>query len=640
MGNLDSANQERLRLQRKNQIKLAKKKARRKRGKKVFKVFFFILVFVLTFIFYDENMELGVKLSQMKFDSINFNWIKLDKIKFDWFSKKDNKKSKDPGTYESVLAGKTIAYVPIDDRMIHTTRMKYLSESNGYTLVMPDEKYYKTNVDSGDNSYAGYSTKYGNPIKIASWLLEMEEDGCDYYIISLDQLFSGGIVGSEYLSDKDFEVYGKKIDTAKKAFEKIIKDENNHVYLIDSIMGLSVTPGFMDFTSDDYKLLVEYSKLPRKILNDEDLTISKISENYYLDQNGKSIQTTLALDKLNKYLAARERKITYSKYIIETISKSENKNNIHLYYGINDSSASSNIQEADIAYVEKLISSKKVNATVREGVSTLSEVAYTDMLLDSITKKINISISYFGDYNKTISGSTSTYQEYMNNLLKDLGIKDGSKNPNFEILVYISSDKKEDKEKNTINLINHYLDNIHKSIPTVIINDAKLSEDMLLIDYLSNYDKANIPIGYLIGYSNWNGFINSSRIGLCEGTTRFIYLAQEKHDDKNDKAFAKSMTLSFVEDMAFVPLTKTDNNIENIENNMSSRVNMILNNLKKASFISDIKPYEERGIKSASIMNYYLPWSRNNEISFGVDLSLGEGLSPVIPNSITEAKEG
>ena len=637
MGNLDRANQEQLRLQRKKQMQLARKKARKKRLGKVLRVLLFVFAFIFTFVFYDQDMELGIKLSQIKFDSIKFDFIKLDKIKFDWFSKKDNKKE-DEGTFDSVLDGKTIAYVPIDDRMIHTDRVSLLAEANGYKLVMPGEKYYETNIDSGENSYAGYSTKYGNPIKIADWLLDLEEDGCDYYIISLDQLFSGGIVGSEYLSDKDFEVYGKKIDTAKKAFEKIIKDKNNHVYLIDSIMGLSVTPGFMDFTSDDYKLLLEYAKSPRKVLDDKDLTITKISENYYVDQDGKSINTTLSLEKLNKYLAARERKLKYSKYIIETISKSENKN-INLYYGVNDSSSTSNIQEADIAYVEKLLSKNKLDVPIREGVSTLSEVAYTDMILDSITRKVSVSVTYYGDSNKTISGSTLTYNEYMSNVLKDLGIKENKK-PNFEVLVYISSDKIEEREGNTIKLINHYLKNIHNNIPTVIINDAKIPEDMYLIEYLSNYDKGNIPMGYLIGYSNWNGFINSSRIGVCEGASRILYLSQNKHSDKKDKAFVKSMTLSFVEDMAYIPLTKTDNDISKIETLMNSRVSMIRDNLKKASFISNIKPYEEKGISGVSLNGYVLPWSRTDEISFTIDITLGDGLSPVIPNSIGEDKEG
>ena len=35
----------------------------------------------------------------------------------------------------------------------------------------------------------------------------MKKSGCDYYIISLDQLFSGGLVGSRYLSLNDEEKF-------------------------------------------------------------------------------------------------------------------------------------------------------------------------------------------------------------------------------------------------------------------------------------------------------------------------------------------------------------------------------------------------------------------------------------------------
>ena len=96
---------------------------------------------------------------------------------------------------------KVIAYVPLDDRPDNEERVIYLAESLGYTLKMPEADLYSTKLDGNGTNSNG--TKYGDPAALSRWLYEMEKSGCDYYIISLDQLFSGGLVSSRYLTKKD-----------------------------------------------------------------------------------------------------------------------------------------------------------------------------------------------------------------------------------------------------------------------------------------------------------------------------------------------------------------------------------------------------------------------------------------------------
>ena len=43
--------------------------------------------------------------------------------------------------------GKTIAYVPLDDRPDNVERVAYLAESLGYALVMPERDLYRTALD-------------------------------------------------------------------------------------------------------------------------------------------------------------------------------------------------------------------------------------------------------------------------------------------------------------------------------------------------------------------------------------------------------------------------------------------------------------------------------------------------------------
>ena len=639
MGNLDHVSQKKLQLQRKRQASIMKKRARKRRWKRVKKAFLLLLLFVVVFLLFDG--EFSFQFKPIKFDSIHFDGIKLNKIKFNfnWFQKKDKKEEKKTHYLKSELDGKIIAYVPIDDRMIHTTRMEYLAESMGYDLRLPDSKYYKTNIDKADNSYAGYNTKYGNPVKIASWLAELEEEGCDYYILSLDQMFSGGLVGSQYLSDSDFDVYGKGISASKKQFEKIVNDSNNHVYLIDSVMGLSVTPGFLDFTADDYAMLVSYTNSPRKVLSGDDLTISNIADQYSLDVNGASISTALNVDKLHKYLKARERKLSYSKYILKTISNSKNKKNIHLYYGIDDyGNSTQNIQNNDLLYLQNLINQYSLEIPIREGVSSLSEVAFGDMMLDSLSDKIRVKVSYYG-YPKKVVSNGVTASSFMDSLLADLDLSKVEEKPDFEVLIYNSVDDIASREGFANSLLNHYLNNVRDKIPTVIINDATLSQDLFLIENLSNYDKTSIPMGYLIGYSNWNGFVHSSRLGLVEGISRIIYLKGKKKDDKMDKGFLKVMGQSYIEDMGYLLTSKTNPDINAVTSQMMDRINKINKNLQSSNYISDLVPYDENGIRQISVSKYYYPWSRTNEITFEVSSYLGDPKGNVIPENVVY-KEG
>ena len=616
--------QEQLRIKRRREELELKREEKKMKKKGQRKAFLLILIFILVFLFYEKGIDFNFK--------FNFD--------FD-FLKKGKAGEETVEAVNSKLEGNFIAYVPIDDRPIHTTRISFLAESIGYELKMPDTKYIKTYLTSGENSYAGYTTKYGNPAKVASWLLEMEEAGCDYYIISLDQLFSGGIAGSAYLSDEDFEVYGNSMSNAKKVFEKIIKDKKNHVYVIDSVMGLSVIPGFMDFTIDDDYLLSEYTRNHERVeLTGEDLSISRIVEEYGNDKDGNSIATEMDVEKLGKYLAARERKLMYSKYALESIFQSDNSKNIHIYYGIEDAvNSSNNIQKNDIAYLKKLIEDNHLSVSIQDGVSSLSEEAFGDMLLDAIDHRLSVKTTYYGDKTQKVTSTGETYEEYIDQLYKDLSIYSDQDTIDFEVLVYTKTVSIEDREKNANLLLKHYLENIKKHVPTIIINGASVYEDKVLIENLSDYSKTSVPMGYLIGYSNWNGFVHSSRIALTEGITRYLYLVGNKKNEKCDRGFLKVMMQSYVEDMAYLPSNRYSTDLRIVEEEMDQVTNQIKKNLVSGNFISNLVTYEEKGIKSIDIYNYNFPWGRGNELYFDVSPTLGEAKNIKVPSEVKYSDE-
>lgn len=602
--------QDEIREYRRQQALERRKSERRERLGKVVKFFVLVFIFIFVFVFYQNGFNFKF---DFKFDKINFN--------FDFLKKKDS--SGDPGEEtkrtESDLKGKFIAYVPMDDRSIHTTRMIYLAESAGYDLKMPDGKSYKTYLTSGENSYAGYNTKYGNPSKIASWLLDMEDAGCDYYILSVDQLFSGGIAGSQYLSDKDFSMYDKGPEAAQRALNKILSNKKNHVYLIDSITGLSATAGFMDFTEEDEKLLREFTSKPR--LDASELTISKIAENYILDPEGKSYTTELNLDKLNKYLAARERKLTYSSSLIEAISKLKNPENVYLFYGIDDSGNSgNNIQKNDIAFIRDQVKSLSNETLIKDGLSSLTEEVFAKMLMDSLDQEVRVKVRYYGNSNQTVAGTGVAYTSFTNDLIKEIGGAVVDDQPNLEVLVYTKNEAST-RDESSKKLLSQYLANIGSRIPTIIISDADYKEDSQLINYLIDYSATEIPMGYMIGYSSYNGYRDSSRIALSQGFARYLYLTQLGKNKTSNKGFLKSISYEFIEDIAYLPSSRTSTDLREVEALMDERIKKITTNLSSSNYITNLLQYNEKGIKEVSTYGYKFPWNRPTEIDFDVSVA-------------------
>ena len=99
--------------------------------------------------------------------------------------------------------GKTIAYVPLDDRPDNVERVAYLAESLGYALVMPERDLYRTALDRQPLNENG--TQHGDMGRLYQWVLDQEAAGCDRYILSLDQLLSGGLVSSRCMLDMGFQ---------------------------------------------------------------------------------------------------------------------------------------------------------------------------------------------------------------------------------------------------------------------------------------------------------------------------------------------------------------------------------------------------------------------------------------------------
>ena len=192
-----------------------------------------------------------------------------------------------------------IAYVPLDDRPDNVERVVYLAESVGYSLVMPEADLYRTRLDGQPTNENG--TQYGDIAALYEWVLDQEAAGCDRYILSMDQLLSGGLVNSRHtaetlavtLSDgtvmTDRELLGGLL-TALAA------DENNRVWLLDSVMRLAPTVGYAGFGIEEYNALRAYGAAPRKEAAGAELTVEAIPS------HGKDQSLSLTIPPLGAVL--------------------------------------------------------------------------------------------------------------------------------------------------------------------------------------------------------------------------------------------------------------------------------------------------------------------------------------------------
>lgn len=182
----------------------------------------------------------------------------------------------DPPANEPVLA-----YIPLDNRTVNVDRVVYEAESAGFTVKMPDADLYATRLDGQPRNSNG--TQFGDSDRLLDWILEMDKS-TDYFVISLDQLLSGGLVNSRTLSNTNIAKEEKIIDAI------IELSQNNHVYIIDTVARLATcTVGYQGATLETYNYLRDYSLKPRPVLKDMGLTLDNITRYYPRDDSYKIV---------------------------------------------------------------------------------------------------------------------------------------------------------------------------------------------------------------------------------------------------------------------------------------------------------------------------------------------------------------
>lgn len=520
----------------------------------------------------------------------------------------------------------TLAYVPMDDRPVNVDRVIYLSESVGYELKMPDSDLYRTHLDNQLTNSNG--TQYGDRAALLDWLKITE---ADCYVLSLDQMLSGGLVYSRMMIEDNLDETFSYIDQILTAIG------DKPAVLFDSVMRLASTVGFYGYESAEYDRLRAYGAIARKQFGGDELTVENIVANYGVGTGGDQIShADLSDEVIERYFACRERKLRISEYYLDKV---KDKSNIYTYIGVDDSNPKVTVQTNEINFID----SKITEGVVFSGIDEFGLMGVTKLYLRNFADFDKVNINYYGggENNAADEYDTGTLKDGLEGHLASLGITH-DRDADMQIMVLTANKKTSEFNAAADRMAADVAANIAAGKPTAVMDVSGN------VGRLQNKLITNTDLGMLLSYSSWNTGANTIGCCITNGLCRYAYLSHAKVTDEGHAGFLKALAFSFIKDVSYKNVkreqieiyvrnnvgatsnfysTMTDEAALNAEiakimsaKNSFSDIN-VLKNINSSKIIASIAPYKTAEHKAVSVSNYHFPWYRTFEMSFDITVA-------------------
>ncbi len=539
---------------------------------------------------------------------------------------------------------KKIAYLPLDDRPNNYECMVYMAQSLDYELIMPSLDDFSTRLDGQPG------TQIGDRAAIYDWLVSCEKDGCDRYIIFVDQLVSGGLCasrsgdinGTVTLSDGTVVTEAQLLEMT---LSLLSEDENNRVWLLDSVMRLAPTIGYSGYTAEDYSNIREYFSFARPTISGDELSLSSVINAYGLDENGNELPPPKGYtsDDMLRFTQSRERKLRLSDELLRLTSNDDGI--FTILYGIDDSSVSNCVQTNEIAYIESRL---RDCDTLLSGVDDMGFKALCSMYLEEIEwQGACAEVKYFGgmedenacqfDY-RPLSELVRQHMDYF-------GI---SENAGAELKICVLTKPKDESkaEEYCDELIDYLNDCLKNGSPVILMDGSNTAYG----DYFRTRLTEDTELGKLIAYAGLLDLANLTGTALSHGVARYAYLKHGEGTELSEYGHMCTLADVLIRDICYRddvrPLlasyvkdqlggdpnnlyaTKTDPDTVNdeLKRLMDERVPTLIESLESSNFISSLSPYTERGWGGVEMSGLRLPWYRTFEITF--ELKVGKSTDP------------
>lgn len=551
-------------------------------------------------------------------------------------------------TAEEEVNGPVVAYVPLDDRPDNVERVQYLAWSLGYDLQMPQADDYRTRLQGQPLNENG--TQYGDRADLYQWVLEQEESGCDRYILSMDQMLSGGLVNSRSMWEHEAVTLSDgttltEPELLSLLLETLARDGDNQVWLLDSVMRLAPTVGYDHWDMDGYNALRSYGMAGRPVLEGQALTVENIEADYRLGSDGSQLslgEFGLEEWEVEEYLSARSRKLELAGQMMETVT-GDGYGNFHVLIGIDDSSEEDSIQKNEIAYLRSLL---RQGDALLSGVDDLAFKAVTRLYLDEQGwDGATATVRYYGG-TEDQPACAYDYKPLQEIMAEHFDFFDLQESPDGELqILVLTQPLDEAAAQNYCNSLSMDLRRCQIQGQPVIVIDAGNGR------YRTMFHEMLTEHTELGGFLSYAGFLDMAIVtgtALSHGVARYARLEAGRPSDAENRAFARTLADSILKDFCYKNIVRdklltyirgdlganpdnfwqpdTDRNAirQMLEREMEECTKPVIRNLESSNMavVPDPAPSGDRiGWGSVLLGNYRFPWDRAFEI--GMDIELG-----------------
>lgn len=551
-------------------------------------------------------------------------------------------------TAEEEVNGPVVAYVPLDDRPDNVERVQYLAWSLGYDLQMPQADDYRTRLQGQPLNENG--TQYGDRADLYQWVLEQEENGCDRYILSMDQMLSGGLVNSRSMWEHEAVTLSDgttltEPELLSLLLETLARDGNNQVWLLDSVMRLAPTVGYDHWDLDGYNALRSYGMAGRPVLEGQALTVENIEADYRLGSDGSQLslgEFGLEEWEVEEYLSARSRKLELAGQMMETVT-GDGYGNFHVLIGIDDSSEEDSIQKNEIAYLRSLL---RQGDALLSGVDDLAFKAVTRLYLDEQGwDGATATVRYYGG-TEDQPACAYDYKPLQEIMAEHFDFFDLQESPDGELqILVLTQPLDEAAAQNYCNSLSMDLRRCQiQGQPVIVIDAGNGRYGTMFHEMLTEHTE-------LGGFLSYAGFLDMAIVtgtALSHGVARYARLEAGRPSDAENRAFARTLADSILKDFCYKNIVRdklltyirsdlganpdnfwqpdTDRNAirQMLEREMEECTKPVIRNLESSNMavVPDPAPSGDRiGWGSVLLGNYRFPWDRAFEI--GMDIELG-----------------
>lgn len=552
---------------------------------------------------------------------------------------------------------RVIAYVPLDDRIDNLEDVTYLAEASGWEVVTPPRDWFRTALDGQPRNENG--TPYGNREALFEWVRDMGRAGCHTFVLSLDQLFSGGLVHSRFVRETwPLSFSGRssmgEIDAFRKYVLPLAKNPKNHLYLYDSLARLSPTVGYEGIGEAEYYALREYGMVPRPTLPDRELTLQHVFSlyPYAADRHTPAedalentrFRDALSPELLETYLGVRRRKLTLTD---EVLSEIQPFDNVQLFIGVDDSSNRDNIQYNELRYLRWRIGEDVSSGiAVMAGLDSLARLFVGRIAQETYDYHVRASVRYVGGTEEKHSSEFDLYtlEEVVRLHLDFFRAEEvPEKDAELQFLVMTAPEDPAKAGEYVEELVSALERNLALHIPTVL-NEAS---NNAYGDALEKALLERIPFAGLVAYAGKYDQANVTGAAFAMGFSRYLYLRcgagdSPAADAAQVRQMANSMALteyilhtreplnaylkSLNVDTGNIPpttpyLTQIERKLAEL---FAPECRKVCDNLRNTELLRGLSPWDTRKVRTVSIRDYRFPWNRTFELTFTIDALLDE----------------